>query len=108
MSKYMRIILDIEVEVTDVTEAAAYTMDWGRTEEGEIAMMPYPTPEAQIFAAVNQAVASGLAELQGRGVGFKLVSQSGFPREVVDGEHPAVTLPAMPARQDDGSIPGFN
>lgn len=108
MSKYMRVVFEMELEVTDVTAAAAYTMDWGQTADGEIAMMPYPTDDQQIYAAVSQVIATALADARERGVGFKCLSQSGFPREVVSGEHPAITLPAMPARRDDGTVPGFD
>ncbi|SNS32758.1 hypothetical protein SAMN06893096_103236 [Geodermatophilus pulveris] len=102
--RFLRLVYDFEVEVTDPTQAAAYTMDWGRDEAGEPGMMPYSNQNEQMHAAVSQALAAGLVAA-GQQAGFKWLGGSLLPRRVgEDGRYSEFPLPSMPVRREDGSI----
>lgn len=102
--RYMRFWAEFEVEVTDVVQAAAFTMDWGRDADGQPAMMPYEDPIEQVEAAVGQAMTQGLREA-GERAGFKWISGGPQARpRTEDGSYPELTLPWMPGRDDDGKL----
>lgn len=104
--RFIRFLMDLEVEVVDPTAAAAYTMDWGRDESGEPVMMPYSNQADQMHAAVSQLLTQTLAN-DGAQAGVKFVSASLLPRQLSDDgqAYLPVTLPRLPARNDDGSLP---
>lgn len=64
--RFLRMALDLEIEVLDHTQAAAYTMDWGRDESGKPVTMPYETQNQQMHAAVQQLIATALGQLGSR------------------------------------------
>lgn len=102
MRKYMRVVFDIEIEVTDVTQAAAFMLAAGSDELDNLGVYPYPTDEDQIRAAVNQVVFQALAEAKDA-AGFRAMGGGGFIRPVEGDVHPEITLPRSPVRRDDGS-----
>lgn len=104
--RFIRFLMDLEVEVVDPTAAAAYTMDWGRDESGEPVMMPYSNQADQIRASVSQLLGQTLAN-EGARAGVKPLGASLLLRHLSeDGQtYLPVTLPSMPARNDDGSLP---
>ena len=102
--RFLRFVYEFEVEVTDPTQVAAYTMDWGRDEAGEPGMMPYSNQNQQMHAAVGQVLAQGLMAA-GQQAGFKWLGGALLPRAVAeDGRYSELTLPSMPVREEDGSI----
>lgn len=102
--KYMRFFAEFEIEVTDPTAAAAYTMDWTNTPSGP-AMVPYETVEEQMQAALQQAIFSSLGEV-GPGAGFKYLSGSVLPRFLNEAGDRYLEWPLapLPARRDDGTL----
>lgn len=101
--RFVRVVLDIEVEITDVTEAATYTMDWGTDEHGNVGMIPYADDHEQIAAAVNRTVSETLHTASGRG--FKWVQTSMLPLRRDDkGNYLGFTIGSQSARNGDGSV----
>lgn len=101
----MRFVAEFEVEVTDPVQAAAYTLGWEQDSGGTVMMSGYQTPDDQVWEAVRQALFTRLDETSER-AGFRVLGGSVLPRPL-DGHgtlHPEVTLPPMPARQDDGEF----
>ncbi|MCP2265587.1 hypothetical protein ACFQHV_00905 [Promicromonospora thailandica] len=107
--KFMRFLVDLEIEVTDPTAAAAYTMDFRRDDEGNIAMAPYPTVEDQMQGTLSRVLSAALVQ-GGAEAGFKYLSASVLPRFLAEGgeKYTQVTLPEMPARRDDGTFPDID
>lgn len=100
----MRFVAEFEVEVTDPVQAAAYTLGWARDDGGTLAVMSrYQTTDEQVWEAVRQALFTRLDEMSER-AGFLVLTGSVLPRPLDDSgtSHPAMTLPPMPARRDDG------
>lgn len=103
MRRFMRAVVEFEIEVTDVTQAAAYTFDFSVDEEGGLGMAPYPSDEEQMRAAVERVVFDALSRAQDE-AGFRPLGGSAILRPVEGDEHPAYTVGRAPARRDDGSF----
>jgi hypothetical protein len=102
--RYLRLVCEFEVEVTDPTQAATYTMDWGRDEAGKLGMMPHTNQNQQMAAAVGQVLAKALHDA-GPQAGFRWMGGSPLPRQLAeDGRYREMTLPSLPARRDDGTF----
>lgn len=101
--RFLQLVCEFEIEVTDPTQAAAYTMDWGHDESGEPVMMTRSNQNRQMAEAAERLIIDAL-NTQGAKAGFKLTGSQGIrPREVGDdGRYVEMTLPSLPARNDDG------
>jgi hypothetical protein len=105
--KFVRLVYDLEVEVTDPMAAAAYTLDWTRDEDGGIAMVPYEELERQIAAAVSQTIGAALGEARKASDvhGFRPLGFSELIRPTDErGNYTEMTLPPMPGRRPDGGL----
>lgn len=102
--KFKRFVIELEVEMTDPVAAAAHNMNWTQGEDGP-AMMQSQGDHEEIKQAVGGVISNALAN-QGPQAGFKLISMSTLDRFVDDDgnflEFPS--MPAMPGRNDDGSM----
>lgn len=97
--KYIRLALDVEVEVTDSVAARAFTFD--TTADGG---MLEQEPDWHIGQLVMQLLGEQLTQRVAE-TGVKLTSSSVVPRFVADdGSYMEFTLPPMPRRLDDGSM----
>lgn len=101
--KYKRFIIEMEVEMTDPVAAAAYNMNWTQGDEGP-AMLQSEGDHEEIKQAVGGIISQALAN-QGPQAGFKFCSMSTLDRFIDDnGNYLEFPLPAMPGRNDDGSV----
>lgn len=94
--KYLRIALDVEIEVKDPTTARTFTFDV--TADGG---MLDQEPEWHLSGLVSSLLGEQLVN-RTEETGIRLVSASSLPRHVAeDGSYSALVLPAMPRRLDD-------
>lgn len=99
--RYMRFVIDLEVEVVDLIQAAAFRSDWGTDEQGNLGMLAPLDPHLDVASTIQRAV--GLTLVDAERTGLRLVGASVLPRFAgEDGLYGALPLPAMPARGDDG------
>jgi hypothetical protein len=104
--RYLRFVYEFEIEVTDPLQAKVAAWGLAQNEEGELGMMVTNSNQnAQVADAVSEVVSGSLSSL-GQQAGFRWMGGSLLPRPVNDqGQHGEMTIPAMPARQDDGTFP---
>ena len=105
--RFLRFVYEFEIEVTDPVQAAAYNLQVGADgDSGDLVAFGNTHPNERIASAIQEILSSALHE-KGAEAGFRWMSSSLLHRPVDDsGQHPAMPLPAMPARDDDGSFPG--
>lgn len=96
--KYMRLVLDVEIEVMDPISAKTFTFD-SLAEGG----MLNQSSEQHLASLVSSLLAQQLAQRVSE-TGVRLMVVSGIPRFIAeDGSYAEMTLPAMPRRLDDGT-----
>lgn len=105
--KFMRLLAEMEIEVVDVVAAKAFTFDVSVGDGSELGMSSSETDERAIAAAVSQLIAQTLSE-RGHEIGVKMEGSTCIPWPNDGVEHIEMTLPSMPMRRDDGTIPGID
>lgn len=103
-SRFVRVVVDLEVEVVDITQARAFTWDWGTTPDGEKVMMPHPDVESQVQGTVGMLIGQ-LHETAEKRAGLRFLGMSVItrPRDE-EGNYQPFTLSALPGRRDDGTL----
>lgn len=111
-NQYCRVLLDIEVEITDETQLAAYLFDWGTDADGQPGMVdpdpdlpgvPNSGQQQRISRALTQLLIEGMAS---RDSGLKFKAGSPRIRPVTeDGNHyrELPGPPLFPRRRADGT-----
>lgn len=95
----------MEVEVVDRVQTAVFCNNWGHDSDGNLAMFPARDDDWLVSQAVQQVLTQGLVHGQEH-TGIKFMSGGVFPRPTNSetGNYTAMTLPAMPARLENGDL----
>lgn len=110
--RFCRVILEMEFEVTDETALTAHLFDWTHDDNGEPVMMgpdedypgaPGTSQQNRVARAAMDALVEGVRNMP---LGIRFMGGSSIVRPITpDNVYQQVTVPALPARNDDGSSP---
>lgn len=103
--RFLRMVYEFEIEVTDPTQLSAYNLMAAQDETGNLAILSSGNANQAAHQVVSTVLSRALHET-GETAGFKWLSASILPRRIgADGHYAEMTFPPMPARRDDGSFP---